>query len=157
MQSIKAASILFKLNSINTVINQSHLSLNGQKRDKLVLPKLKTTHNPGVYSMTEKTIADAARHIEDMAHALDNAYWEASTTDRKDAIYSIISIMHAEQSELAKLSIQDHHMPYEAITAGFRDIKTRLNVLRKSMDEMVIRPKTAEDLDSLISEILALS
>jgi hypothetical protein len=107
--------------------------------------------------MTEKTIADASKHIEDMAHALDNAYWEASTTDRKDAIYSIISIMHAEQSELAKLSIQDHHMPYEAITAGFRDIKTRLNILRKSMDEMVIRPKTAEDLDSLISEILALT
>ena len=54
---------------------------------------------------------------------------ESSNIAHKDMIYDIISIFIHELSELNKLSIQDHHYPYEIITEGIRRVRSKLDVL----------------------------
>ena len=63
--------------------------------------------------MDRTTVADAVRSFESLLQVLDNAYWEASEIAHKDVIYDIISIVHVEINELAKLSVEDHYMAYE--------------------------------------------
>lgn len=106
--------------------------------------------------MTKPTIADASRHIEELLAALDDAYWEAATIERKDLVYSILVLLHAERMEIAKLSIQDHTLPYEPISLGFIEVRNRLASLRKHMDNVVLRPSTAQRLDQLINRLSVL-
>lgn len=106
--------------------------------------------------MSTVTIADAERHIEELSAALDCAYWEASNIERKDLIYSIITLLNSESTEISKLSIQDHHLPYEPISKDFYDLKQRLNQLSKNMDEVVIRSVTAKELLRLIPTIASM-
>ncbi len=106
--------------------------------------------------MSEPTIAYASECIEQLLAVLDNAYWEANTIEKKDVLYSILSALHAERSELSKLSIQDHDLEYEAICREFKEVKGGLNNLRKAMDDHVVRIKTSLELDRLISEVVAL-
>lgn len=63
--------------------------------------------------MERITVADAVRSLETLLQILDNAYWESSEIAHKDVIYDIISIVHIEMNELAKLSVEDHYMAYE--------------------------------------------
>lgn len=107
--------------------------------------------------MSEPTIADASERIEQLLSALDDAYWEASSIEKKDVIYSIIFALHAEQSELSKLSIQDHGLGYEAICSEFKEVKGKLNILRKGIDDYVVRTRTALELDRLISKVVSLT
>ena len=107
--------------------------------------------------MSEPTIAEACEALEKLVSVLDDAYWEASSVENKDRLYSIISLVHAELAELSKLSIQDHHMPYEIITLPFNQVKAKLNNLRKVMDEVVLRGQTAQQLDQLITEVATLT
>ncbi len=106
--------------------------------------------------MSEPTIAEACNHIEQLLSVLDNAYWEASAISHKDVIYSIIALLHDELAELAKLSVQDHGMPYEPVNAEFSEIKTKLSNLRKVMDDIVLRVPTSIQLDRLITQVTAL-
>jgi hypothetical protein len=106
--------------------------------------------------MTKPTIAAAAENIEQLLAVMDNAYWEASSVDKKDCIYSIISLLHEERSELAKLSIQDHGLPYEPVSSVFKRLQPKLNTLRRNLDDMVVRPQTAQQLEQLISRVVAM-
>ena len=106
--------------------------------------------------MNTATIADASRQIEELSSALDNAYWEASTIDRKDLIYSIITLLNGEIIEISKLSIQDHDLPYEPISSDFSTLKTKLNTLSQQMDDAVIRHSTRKELQRLTPSITAL-
>lgn len=102
------------------------------------------------------TISDALVDFMDLAEALDNAYWEAGHIERKDSIYNIITAVNGEIGEINKLSVQDHHYPYEPITEGIRDVKEKLNRLRKSLDELDMRTRTATLLEKLIPVTLKL-
>lgn len=106
--------------------------------------------------MTSTSIAKAVKVLEGLAAGLNEAYWEASTIDRKDFFYDIISAVHSELSEIGKLSVLDHDLGYEPITAEFRSAHVKLSRLRKMLDEFVLRSSTASRLDNLISDAVSL-
>jgi hypothetical protein len=106
--------------------------------------------------MASNSIARAVKILEELLTGLDEAYWEASSVDRKDFFYDIISAIHFELSELGKLSVQDHDLEYEPITAEFRSARVKLSKLRKLLDEFVLRTSTAVRLEILINDVVTL-
>lgn len=104
--------------------------------------------------MSNSSIARAIRVLEGLLGGLDQAYWEANSLDRKDFFYDLISALHAELSELGKLSVQDHDLDYEPVTEEFRTARSKLSRLRKLMDEFALRSTTAARLENLISEVM---
>jgi len=105
---------------------------------------------------TTLTISDALSDFIELSEALDDAYWEAGQIERKDSIYNIITAVNGEIGEINKLSVQDHHYPYEPITQGIQDVKEKLNRLRKSLDELDMRTRTASLLEKVIPVTLSL-
>ncbi|MBV1871937.1 MAG: hypothetical protein KUG83_05260 [Gammaproteobacteria bacterium] len=93
--------------------------------------------------------------LSELHDELDNAYWEANSADHKDVMYNIIDIIRIEAAELNKLSIQDHHYPYEPITQEVRGLKEKLKFLHKNMGKFVPRSKTAHNLEQLIPKVAA--
>ncbi len=106
--------------------------------------------------MNSPTIATATRHIEELLRALDHAYWEAGTIERKDSIYAVVSVLREEITELAKLSIEDHGMLYQPVTPAFRALKQRLHYLRIVAEEPCTRPSTSEALEATLAAVCAL-
>jgi hypothetical protein len=106
--------------------------------------------------MMNTSIAEVVKILEGLAAGLNEAYWEASTVDRKDFFYDIISAVHSELSEIGKLSVLDHDLVYEPITAEFRAARTKLSKLRKMLDEFVMRSSTAARLETLINDAVSL-
>lgn len=107
--------------------------------------------------MANPSIATAAELIESILAVLDDAYWEAGTIEKKDAIYALIALLQNEKAEIAKLSIQDHDLEYEPITSDFRHVRGKLNNLRKTLDEFVMRPSTAREIDRLFAKVVSLT
>lgn len=97
--------------------------------------------------MDRITVADAVRSLETLLQILDNAYWEASEITHKDVIYDIVSTVHMEINELAKLSVEDHYMAYEPITAVFRKSHGKLKMLQNNLQHWVARSSTANLLE----------
>lgn len=93
-------------------------------------------------------IANAIRTLEFVVQVLDNAYWEASEVAHKDAIHNMISVLHGELNELAKLSVEDHSMAYEPITTAFRGAKGKLQLLQTNLHLWVRRSSTAYQLET---------
>lgn len=106
--------------------------------------------------MSNHSIANAIQTLEDLLKGLDQAYWEANSLDRKDFFYDLISALHAELSELNKLSVQDHHLDYESVSEEFRAARPKLTRLCKCVDDFVLRSITAVRLEKLIKQTLAL-
>ena len=106
--------------------------------------------------MSVHSISNAIRTLEDLLNGLDQAYWEANSLDRKDFFYDLISALHAELSELNKLSVQDHHLAYESVTEEFRAARPKLSRLRKLVDDFALRSTTATRLENLINQTLVL-
>lgn len=106
--------------------------------------------------MASISIASAVRVLEELVSGLDQAYWEASSIERKDFFYDIISAVQYELAELGKLSVQDHDLDYEPVTAEFRNSRAKLSRLRKLLDEFVQRASTAARLEMLINDTVAL-
>lgn len=106
--------------------------------------------------MSCNSISSAIRVLEGLLSGLDQAYWEANSLDRKDFFYDLISALHAELSELGKLSVQDHNLVYEPVTEEFRAARPKLGRLLKVMDDFAFRSTTAARLDQLINEVLVL-
>lgn len=106
--------------------------------------------------MNSPTVASATRHIEDLLRVLDNAYWEAGTIERKDAVYAVVSTLHEELAELAKLSVEDHGMLYQPVTPAFRGLKQRLHHLRIIAEEHCTRPSTSGELENTLAAVCAL-
>jgi hypothetical protein len=106
--------------------------------------------------MKNDSIARAVKILEELLGGLDIAYWEASSIDRKDFFYDLICAIHSELSEIGKLSVQDHDLIYEPITAEFRAARTKLSKLRKMLDEFVLRSGTAARLETLINDAVSL-
>ena len=106
--------------------------------------------------MTNDNIAKAVKILEELLHGLDEAYWEAGTLERKDFFYDLISAVHSELSEIGKLSVQDHDLVYEPITAEFRAARNKLSKLLTIVDDYVLRTATALRLKALIHDALSL-
>jgi hypothetical protein len=104
--------------------------------------------------MERVTIADALRELEDLACALDNAYWDTAQMQHKDIFYNLISILHGELNELAKLSVSDHYMAYEPITTPWRNVIGKLKHLHNNLDVLVIRTKTATVLEHQLPQVI---
>lgn len=102
--------------------------------------------------MSSSSISSAIKVLEDLLGGLNQAYWEANSLDRKDFFYDLISALHAELSELGKLSVQDHDLDYEPVTEVFRAARPKLNRLRKLVDDFALRSTTAVRLENLINE-----
>ena len=105
--------------------------------------------------MTDYSIATAVRILEELHAGLDRAYWEASSIERKDFFYDLISAVHSELSEIGKLSVQDLDLSYEPITANFRAARQKLSTLKLSLEVYVLRTSTRDRLAVLIEDVLA--
>ncbi len=106
--------------------------------------------------MTEATVADTLREYQSLLELLDDAYWEASTLQHKDMLYDIISIFSQEVAEMNKLSIQDHHYPYEVITEGIRRVIPKLERLDENREEVIQRTQTLTDFRDILSSVLSI-
>lgn len=106
--------------------------------------------------MSKPTIANVLNEFMAFTELLDDAYWEASQIHHKDFIYDIISMFHQELAELNKLSIQDHHYPYEFITEGIRRIVPKVSELEESKEEMFKRTKTLIDMKEVLSNVISI-
>lgn len=106
--------------------------------------------------MERVTIASAVRNLEGLLQLLDNAYWETSQITCKDFIYDMVSTLHIEINELAKLSVEDHYMAYEPITSDFRNAQYKLKMLHNDLGNWVIRSRTSKLLTDELPQVIAL-
>lgn len=104
--------------------------------------------------MTTAKIADACQAFFALIEVLDDAYWEASTIENKDAVYDVLSVFQAETSELNKLSIQDHDYPYEKITEGMRQVGGKLRHLQNHAPQLVERTRTQIRLRQCLESVI---
>lgn len=104
--------------------------------------------------MNPATIADAIDKFATLTELLDNAYWECTEIADKDFIYNIISVVHQESTELNKLSIQDHHYPYEVITERIHRIIPNLIELRDHCGEILLRTTSAYEVEEMTEQVL---
>jgi len=106
--------------------------------------------------VSKPTIANVINEFMAFSELLDDAYWDASSIENKDFIYDVISMFSQEIAEINKLSIQDHHYPYEFITEGIRRIGPKVAELDARKGEIIQRTKTLTDLKEVLSNILAI-
>ncbi len=106
--------------------------------------------------MSKPSIAHVLNEFMDFGELLDDAYWEAATMEHKDFIYNIISLFSQEIAELNKLSVQDHHYPYEFITEGIRRAVSQVTQLEDDINLIVKRTKTLTDMKEVLSNVLAI-
>ncbi|WNO11393.1 hypothetical protein [Teredinibacter sp. KSP-S5-2] len=106
--------------------------------------------------MERVIIAKAVTTLEELLGALNNAYWEAINIHQKDTLFDVITSLHEELNELAKLSVEDHDMAYEPITLTFRSCCRKLKYLASKIDEWFPRTSTAEQLEHTVTEAAAL-
>lgn len=105
--------------------------------------------------MADYSIAKAVKIIEELLAGLDRAYWEASSIERKDFFYDLISAVHLELSEIGKLSVQDMDLSYEPITADFRAARQKLRTLKSELEVYVLRNSTRNRLAALIDDAVS--
>ncbi len=103
--------------------------------------------------MTRPSIAHVINEFESFLELLDDAYWEASAIEHKDFIYDVIGVFSQEVREINKLSVQDHHYPYEFITEGIRRIANKVATLDSRKKELVCRTQTLLDLSEVLSNV----
>ncbi len=106
--------------------------------------------------MAETSIANAIIILTDLLQGLEDAYWESTRIEHKDTFFDLISAVYQEQTELAKLSIQDHDLEYEPISGNFRRSRVRLAELRKNLDDCVPRASTVSRLEENIGDAVSL-
>jgi hypothetical protein len=106
--------------------------------------------------MSKPAITNVMNEFLAFQELLDAAYWEASSIEHKDVIYDIISLFSQEIAELNKLSIQDHHYPYEFITEGIRRITPKVTKLENKLPDIIKRTQTMTDMREVLSNVLAI-
>lgn len=106
--------------------------------------------------MSKPTIAHVINEYMAFSELLDDAYWEASSIENKDFIYDIISLFSQEMAELNKLSIQDHHYPYEFISEGIRRIVPKVLVLEEQQEHIIQRTTTLTDMREVLSNVIVI-
>ena len=102
--------------------------------------------------MTATNITSAIKILNPLLDALEAAYWDTSDVLIKDRLFDLVSCIHAELSELAKLSITDLDFPYETITPEFAGCCQKLSKIFNEIDSHFPRTKTAKDLKSILPD-----
>lgn len=110
----------------------------------------------GAQDMNSTSVADTLREYLSLLELLDDAYWEAGTIGHKDMIYDIISIFSQEVAELNKLSVMDHHYPYEVITEGIRRVIPKLERLDDLREDVIQRTQTLTDFRDILSSVIGI-
>ena len=106
--------------------------------------------------MRQTSVADTLREYQSLLELLDDAYWEASSIQHKDMFYDIISILGQEVAEMNKLSVMDHHYPYEVITEGIRRLVPKLERLDEQREDVIQRTQTLTDFRDILSSVLGI-
>jgi len=106
--------------------------------------------------MSKPSISHVMNEFLAFGELLDDAYWEASCIEHKDFIYDIISLFSQEVSELNKLSIQDHHYPYEFISEGIRRIVPKVSELENILVNIIQRTQTLTDIKEVLSNVIVI-
>ena len=106
--------------------------------------------------MRQTSVADTLREYLSLLELLDDAYWEAGTMEHKDMLYDIISILNQEVAEMNKLSLDDHHYPYEVITEGMRRVVPRLERLDEQRENIILRTQTLTDFRDIVSSVMGI-
>jgi RNA polymerase-interacting CarD/CdnL/TRCF family regulator len=106
--------------------------------------------------MRQTSVAATLREYQSLLELLDDAYWEASSIQHKDMLYDIISILSQEVAEMNKLSVMDHHYPYEVITEGIRRVVPKLERLDEQREEVIQRTQTLTDFRDILSSVLGI-
>jgi len=106
--------------------------------------------------MTRTTITDAVCALEELLSALTDAYWDTSEIERKDCIFDLVTTLFGELNELAKLSVEDHSMTYEPVTAAFHASNVNLRYVHSNIDRWFPRRRTAKQLQHCIPAVAKL-
>ncbi len=104
--------------------------------------------------MDRTTISQAAKTFELVLQILDDAYWSASKIESKDTFYDLIGTLQKEVNELAKLSVEDHYMAYEPITAELKNSVSKVKTLHNELHQWVSRTKVSTALESELPILL---
>jgi hypothetical protein len=102
--------------------------------------------------MSETTITSAIATLNPLLEALEDAYWDCSEIGTKDRVFDLISCIHSELSELAKLSVNDFSLPYECVTLEFGESCSKIQSLYKDVDRCFHRSATAKKLKASLSD-----
>jgi len=107
--------------------------------------------------MSEQTnIESAITILTPLLSALESAYWESSEISVKDKIFDLITCIHRENNELAKLRIDDLSLPYEAITPEFSGCCQKLKFLSDNLEELAPRSDTLSQLKTVLPQTASL-
>lgn len=106
--------------------------------------------------MQQTSIAQAIIALDELLQALKDAYWDVNNINQKDALFDLVSTLHDESNELAKLSIEDHSMPYEPITLDFRASCKKMSALQQNLEGWFIRTTTVKKIAVALPNVAAL-
>lgn len=107
--------------------------------------------------MTEPTdVRSAINTLAPLLEGLESAYWDSSEIPVKDRIFDLVTLVHAELNELAKLSVSDLEYPYETISPGFTNCCAKLQELMQNINDWFPRSQTAEKLKESLPKAASL-
>ncbi len=102
---------------------------------------------------TKFTISQAQSLFVDLVAELDHAYWESSTIEMKDHCFNMLRLVQQELDDLGKMSIQDHHYPYEVMNTTPNILQGALEQLFNAVNASFVQTKTKQALLELLSQI----
>jgi len=97
--------------------------------------------------MADISITEAIKSLSTLCETLENAYWDSSHIDTKDRIFDLVSCVHGELNELAKLSVNDLNLPYECITPTFGQSCVKIRKITSEVHQLFPRTATATSLE----------
>ena len=106
--------------------------------------------------MSQVSILSAIESLNELLDSLKTAYWETSDIQHKDVIFDIVTALHDELAELAKLSVNDHALTYEPVTREIKDTTRQLALLSEDLHTWCPRTRTAKQLQDALKSAAAL-
>ena len=104
--------------------------------------------------MKRITIAQATMLLSELLDCMEDLYWESQTMQMKDASFNVVRILNAELMELTKVSVQDHHYPYEVISCSTHTLAQVLEDVKEDVTGRTLRSRTRATLDPLLQQML---
>lgn len=96
--------------------------------------------------MSKKTIGEATSFIVELLELMENLYWETNSIDVKDQCFNVVRLLQSENTELTKISVQDHHYEYEVIVCKPSQMEAAIDELEDILAGEVLRQRTREQL-----------
>ncbi len=103
--------------------------------------------------MQRITIAKATMLLSELLDCMEDLYWESQTMEMKDASFNVVRILNAELMELTKVSVQDHHYPYEVISCSTQTLAKVLEDVQNDIAGRILRSRTRANLTPLLQQM----